>query len=95
MSANDECGVIVYEGTFTWNDLVACPKTPGGTSYVETTDGVTDITLLPYAKAPKDASEGDGFYCVYQLLSKPFEIKISKSVYVLGAAGVNVLTMSV
>ncbi len=23
MSTNDECGIIVYEGTFTWNDLVA------------------------------------------------------------------------
>ncbi len=22
MSTNDECGIIVYEGTFTWNDLV-------------------------------------------------------------------------
>eukprot|EP01084_Bolivina_argentea_P093849 168721_1 len=30
MSTNDECGIIVYEGTFTWNDLVACATTPGG-----------------------------------------------------------------
>eukprot|EP01084_Bolivina_argentea_P221762 375536_1 len=45
MSTNDECGIIVYEGTFTWNDLVECATTPGGTSYVKTTDGPTDISL--------------------------------------------------
>eukprot|EP01083_Nonionella_stella_P036702 100149_1 len=45
MSSNDDCGIIVYEGTFTWNDLVACAKTPGGKSYVKTTDGPTDISL--------------------------------------------------
>eukprot|EP01083_Nonionella_stella_P283100 963474_1 len=45
MSSNDDCGIIVYEGTFTWNDLVACAKTPGTKSYVKTTDGPTDISL--------------------------------------------------
>eukprot|EP01084_Bolivina_argentea_P267952 455010_1 len=93
------CTTVVYDGHFTWNELVGCQSSDGSVDYISTVDGERFINLTGvfYVNfvSPFDYKSDSGYYRVYQLLSVPFTIAISKTVNVIGAAGINVMTMSV
>eukprot|EP01084_Bolivina_argentea_P055791 102218_1 len=101
MKDDDVCGTIVYEGKFTWSDLRDCTSFDGSTEYTKVVDDGTDLKLYgtfyinvvsPYWYAT--ATYG-GYYRVYQLLSQPFVISVSKTIHVLGSTGINLMTISV
>eukprot|EP00484_Ammonia_sp_Unknown_P026491 CAMPEP_0197029876 /NCGR_PEP_ID=MMETSP1384-20130603/9233_1 /TAXON_ID=29189 /ORGANISM="Ammonia sp." /LENGTH=533 /DNA_ID=CAMNT_0042459119 /DNA_START=105 /DNA_END=1703 /DNA_ORIENTATION=+ len=99
MDEDNECTQVVYEGKFTWNELVACSAYGDTTSYVSTTDTDDSITLegtfYINVVSPYAYNMDLGYYRVYQLLSQPFIITINKNVYVLNYAEINLLTMSI
>jgi len=95
------CGVVVYTGKFTWNDLVACQDYALSKSYItsaeDETTGVLSLRGTFYANvvSPFSYSGDFGYYRVYQLLSQPFVLSVKKNIQVIGAAGINLFTISV
>eukprot|EP01083_Nonionella_stella_P029707 81691_1 len=98
MSSDDVC-TVTYSASFTWAELMDCKSYDLKTSYITSTDNDDDITLQGTlyinVVSPFDYKEDYGYYRVYQLVSQPFEIVISKTVYVLGDVGINLLTMDI
>eukprot|EP01083_Nonionella_stella_P310840 1106130_1 len=83
----DVC-TVKYSASFTWDELMGCTDSSGNTPYITSTDNENDITLsgtiYVNVVSPFDYKVDYGFYRVYQLISQPFQIVISKTVYVLG-----------
>eukprot|EP01083_Nonionella_stella_P232687 820549_1 len=98
MSSDDVC-TVTYSASFTWAELMDCKSYDEKTPYITSTDNDDDITLQGTlyinVVSPFDYKEDYGYYRVYQLVSQPFEIVISKTVYVLGDVGINLLTMDI
>eukprot|EP01083_Nonionella_stella_P128770 390248_1 len=94
----DVC-TVKYSASFTWDELMGCTDSSGNTPYITSTDNENDITLsgtiYVNVVSPFDYKVDYGFYRVYQLISQPFQIVISKTVYVLGDVGINLLTMDI
>eukprot|EP01083_Nonionella_stella_P128771 390253_1 len=90
---------IKYSASFTWDELMDCTDSSGSKAYITSTDNENDITLsgtiYVNVVSPFDYAADYGFYRVYQLISQPFQIVISKTVYVLGDVGINLLTMDI
>eukprot|EP01084_Bolivina_argentea_P286298 491107_1 len=99
MSSDDLCKVT-YSASFTWDDLTRCTGYNGANGlYINTKDNEANITLSGTiylnVVSPIDFGADYGFYRVYQLLSQPFMIVVSKTVYVLSDVGINLLTMHI
>ena len=109
MKDGEECTTIVYQGSFTWEDLRGCTSN-GGSSVSTTTPPYQDsytsvssdnssmnLTGVFYINLVSPFWYGTdyGYYRVYQLLSQPFVISIASVVNVLGSTGINLMTMSV
>lgn len=99
MDPDNVCTVVVYEGSFSWNDLVGCTSADGSLSYVtaeQTDDAITlSGTFYINVVSPYEYSADFGYYRVYQVLSQPFVITVNRNVYVLDSTGINVLTISI
>eukprot|EP01083_Nonionella_stella_P058458 153076_1 len=95
---SDLC-TVKYSASFTWDELMDCTNYDGSASYISTEDTGDSIvlsgTLYINVVSPYDYAADYGFYRVYQLVSQPFQIVISKTVYVLGDVGINLLTMDI
>jgi hypothetical protein len=100
MAEQDVCGIVHYEGSFSWNDLMQCSNNDKSLgSYMETTDDGEFLrlsgTFYVNVVSPFAYDSDMTFYRVYQVLSAPFIISIAKTVTILSQAGVNLLTMSI
>eukprot|EP01083_Nonionella_stella_P125390 379226_1 len=99
MSSDDLCKVT-YSASFTWTELTECTGYEGANGlYVTPEDNENNITLsgtlYMNVVSPYDYNADYGYYRVYQLLSQPFMIVLSKTVYVLGDVGINLFTMDI
>eukprot|EP01083_Nonionella_stella_P084379 233577_1 len=89
---------VVYTASLTWAQLMDCTGSDG-TPFVTPVDSEDALTLsgTVYINvvSPFSPKMDFGWYRVYQLLSQPFQIVVSKTTYVLGSVGINLLTMDV
>eukprot|EP01084_Bolivina_argentea_P023327 43508_1 len=104
-----DCNSILYKGKWTWGELRECRNngnalTDAGVQQtsVDNTDpnylqlfGTFYVNMISPFWYEDYANKNMDFYRVYQLISQPFVIQISKSVYVIGKTGINVMTLSI
>eukprot|EP01084_Bolivina_argentea_P181074 312767_1 len=95
---DNQCSRIHYEGMFEWTDLVRC-KTANGSKHLihkEIDNKWINLTGIFYVSiiSPISSIYDSGFYRVYQLISSPFTIGISKSSSIISSTGINLFTMS-
>eukprot|EP01084_Bolivina_argentea_P200679 343134_1 len=94
------CDMIVYRGSFTWQELRNCKSYNNNKIYTQINGdnnwlnltGVFYINLVsPFWYGNQDM----GYYRVYQIYSQPWVIAVSSSVYVLGQVGVNLISIGI
>ena len=99
MKDNDNCNTVIYDGFFTWQNLRDCTNNDGSIKYTTISDDGENLNLegVFYINvvSPYWYNSDYGYYRVYQLLSQPFIISVSKSVYVLSSTGINLMTISI
>ena len=91
MKDTNSCTPIVYEGRFTLTDLKQC----NNLNWINNENwlnisGVFYINLI----SPMNKDIDIGYYYVYQLLSYPFIISISKTVNIISKTGISLFTLT-
>ena len=90
---------IHYSGLFSWEDLVNdCESSDKSRDliHLQTDNKWINLTGNFYGAIVSPISEAydTGFYRVYQLISQPFAISVSKSSSIISSTGINLFTMS-
>ena len=91
MKDTKSCTPIVYEGKFSLTDLKQCDNL----NWINSIDwlnisGTFYINLV----SPMNKDIDIGYYYVYQLLSYPFTISISKTINVISQTGISLFTIT-